>query len=314
MRLCIVICLFISILSFNLNAQMAIGDSASTSEPSYLEYNGLNYTCAPDSAPAIMSDSLITYWKDSTGKIQHVRKYVQLMNWLQCAVQSVTYTIVVNIPSADLFVYERGQRVFYSRVVVGKPATPTHTISASIKNVVLYPYWMVPKSIATKELLPQIKRNRAFLQNNNFQVLDNKGKVVDPTTIDWSLLSRAYFPYQLRQSTGCDNSLGVLKFDFYNPFSAYLHDTPEKYLFSRKNRFYSHGCIRVERAMELAQLLLRENRIAVDTLINNPCRLNVQPDYISLKMPANIFIVYSRAWPARRGELQFYNNVYHKSE
>jgi murein L,D-transpeptidase YcbB/YkuD len=229
-------------------------------------------------------------------------------------VQSDTRTIVVNIPSADLFVFEAGKRVFYSKVVLGKQSTPTHTVSSSMKYIILYPYWMVPKGIATKELLPQIKKDRAFLENNNFQVLNNSGKIVDPAMIDWSSLSRTFFPYQIRQSTGCDNSLGILKFDFYNPFSAYLHDTPEKYLFARKNRFYSHGCIRVERAMELAQFLLRENSIAVDTLVRNPCKLNEPPEYVLLKEPVNVFIVYSRAWPLENGELSFYDNIYHKPE
>jgi murein L,D-transpeptidase YcbB/YkuD len=293
---------------------MAIINSAATTEQPYVEYNGLKYQCEGDTLENYGNNSLVAKWKDSATKIPHVYYYLQVMSWLDCAIQSPRHTIVVNVPSADLYVFRQGNPVFYSRVVVGKPSTPTHTISSSIKNVVLYPYWMVPKSIATKELLPKIKHDRAFLTNNNFQVLDDRGRIVDPKTINWALLSRTYFPYQLRQSTGCDNSLGIIKFDFYNPFSAYLHDTPEKYLFSRKNRFYSHGCIRVEKAMELARLLLQDSSVAVDTLVNNPCRLNVNPQYVTLKTPVNLFIVYSRAWPAENGELHFYNNVYRRPE
>lgn len=297
-----------------LPAQMLIDDSMMARDQSFLEYNGLKYQCSDDTLDFYHGDSLLAYWKDSTASIGHVRKYVQLMKWLQCALQSDARTIVVNIPSADLVVFQGGKSIFYSKVVVGKPSTPTHTVSGNIKYIILYPYWMVPKSIATKELLPKIKRDREFLENNNFQVLDNNGKIIDPSLVDWASLSRTFFPYQLRQSTGCDNSLGILKFDFYNPFSAYLHDTPEKYLFSRKSRFYSHGCIRVEKAMELAHLLLADNSMAVDTLINNPCRINQRPEYVPLKAPVNIFIVYSRAWPTQQGELNFYNNIYRQPE
>ena len=308
-----ILLLSLTLLPLHMPAQIDSRDSASSGDRSFLEYNGLHYGCFTDTLKERPADTLLAYWEDSLDKIQHVRRYVQLMNWLQCALQSNFQTIVVNIPAADLFVFREGTPVFYSRVVVGKPSTPTHTVSGSIRNIVLYPYWMVPRSIATKELLPKIKKDPAFLENNNFQVLDNRGKIVDPAKVPWSSLSKTYFPYQLRQSTGCDNSLGILKFDFYNPFSAYLHDTPEKHLFSRESRFYSHGCIRVERAIELARLLLQDNGTAVDTLLYNPCRLYEQPRYVQLPSPVNVFIFYSRAWPNEAGDLRFFRNVYRKS-
>lgn len=314
MRDYMILLLSMTWLPLHLSAQMDSRDSAASGHRSFLEYNGLNYGCFTDTPKDRPADTLLAYWEDSLDKIPHVRRYAQLMNWLQCALQSNSQTIIVNIPSADLFVFRKGTPVFYSKVVVGKPSTPTHTVSSSIRNIVLYPYWMVPRSIATKELLPKIKKDQAFLENNNFQVLDNGGKIVDPAKVPWSSLSKTFFPYQLRQSTGCDNSLGILKFDFYNPFSAYLHDTPEKHLFSRESRFYSHGCIRVERAIELARLLLGENVIAVDTLLNNPCRLNEYPQYVPLSAPVNLFIVYCLAWPTEKGDLHFFRNVYRKPQ
>ena len=126
-------------LPLHMPAQIDSRDSASSGDRSFLEYNGLHYGCFTDTLKERPADTLLAYWEDSLDKIQHVRRYVQLMNWLQCALQSNFQTIVVNIPAADLFVFREGTPVFYSRVVVGKPSTPTHTVSGSIRNIDLYP-------------------------------------------------------------------------------------------------------------------------------------------------------------------------------
>lgn len=96
--------------------------------------------------------------------------------------------------------------------------------------------------------------------------LNNKGIIMDPYSIFWHALGTNYFPYLIRQSTGCDNALGLLKLNFLNPFSVYLHDTPTKALFSEYKRFFSHGCILLEKPMELGRLVLKNNQETIDTL------------------------------------------------
>jgi murein L,D-transpeptidase YcbB/YkuD len=220
--------------------------------------------------------------------------------------------IVVNIPSASLILYEKGKPILESRIVVGKKSTPTPTLSSKIDQVILYPYWNVPNKIAAKELLPMIKRYPKFLEENNYQVLNKEGKLVDADSVSWKQLSRYNFPYQLRQSTGCDNSLGIIKLNFYNPFSVYLHDTPWKYFFSLNKRYFSHGCMRVEKAVELARYVIRGNTTTLDTLVDKGCVENQQPQTIAATEAIPVFVVYHTAWTDAHGRLSFHEDIYNR--
>jgi murein L,D-transpeptidase YcbB/YkuD len=167
--------------------------------------------------------------------------------------------ILVNLPAARLQIVNRDSTHDMSmRVIVGKTGTQTPQFTSYVTSVITYPYWHVPYSIATKEMLPKIKRNPGYLAANELELLNNQGKVLDPYKINWSRVSPKNFKYKIRQSTGCDNALGVMKFDFNSPFSIYLHDTNRRDLFKNKDRFMSHGCVRVEKPMELAHYLLDE--------------------------------------------------------
>lgn len=221
--------------------------------------------------------------------------------------------IVVNIPSTGLELFEDSKRVLYSRVITGKKSTPTPTLASRATEVVLYPYWIVPYRIATRELLPHIKRDRHYLDNNQFEVLDRKGRVTDPADINWSSLGVNNFPYTIRQNTGCDNSLGIIKLNFYSPFTVYLHDTPGKSLFMLKQRFFSHGCIRVEEAVTLARLLLDDTSAGrMDALIKEGPQPDQKPVTIPLESTVLVFILYNTAWPDYEGRIRFYEDVYKK--
>jgi len=182
--------------------------------------------------------------------------------WL-AVLQERQEVIVVNIPAAWMRVYDYGTTGLEMKMVCGKPSTPTPTLTSTVNEVILYPYWHVPYKIATRELLPLIKMNRAFLDQGNYQVLNKAGKIVDPGTVNWKVLGPGNFPYTLRQSTGCDNALGLIKLNFDNPYSVYLHDTPNKMAFMLGKRFLSHGCMRMEKPFELARDLLPVNHIAI---------------------------------------------------
>jgi murein L,D-transpeptidase YcbB/YkuD len=218
---------------------------------------------------------------------------------------------IVNIPSANLYVYDGSTLLLSSRIIAGKRTTPTPLLSSMITEVIIYPYWHVPFKIATRELLPAIKRNVAYLESNNFQVLNSQGKVVDPYSINWRSLSTSYFPYQLRQSTGCDNSLGLLKFNFYNPFSVYLHDTPGKKLFQSSRRFFSHGCMRLEKPIEFALILMKEKREDIERLTKE-CLQNQTPKAVAIARPMQLVVLYSTAWYNEKGEVRFYEDIYQR--
>jgi L,D-transpeptidase YcbB len=220
--------------------------------------------------------------------------------------------LILNIPSAGFTVYEEGKILLESKVIVGKQSTPTPVLTSTITEVVIYPYWMVPFKIATRELLPAIKRNIGYLDANNYQVINNQGKVMNPYTINWHALSSSYFPYTIRQSTGCDNALGIVKFNFYNPFTVYLHDTPGKSLFTLNKRYFSHGCMRVEKPVELAHLVLGWNRIAIDTITAKGCLNKKSPLVIPVQKKLPVIIVYSTAWCTKEGTIRFYDDIYNR--
>jgi L,D-transpeptidase YcbB len=233
------------------------------------------------------------------------------IRWLHC-IKSAGRVVVVNIPSATLMLYEHGQVIMESRIIVGKSSTHTPTLTSRITEVILYPYWMVPRSIATKELLPHIRRNPGYLDANNMQVLNEQGKVVNPYQVNWSGLSTTYFPYVLRQSTGCDNSLGLVKLNFYNPYNVYLHDTPWKVLFAANKRYFSHGCMRVQKAMELARVVLRDNTVAIDTLQEKGCLINQRPIIVPANEHIPVFVLYNTAWPDSAAIVSFHEDVYRR--
>jgi L,D-transpeptidase YcbB len=245
-------------------------------------------------------------------RVAELKKALNTIRWLNCIVKNEP-TIIVNIPSATLLVYEQGKIIFESKVIVGKRSTPTPTLTSKANEVILYPYWMVPHSIATKELLPVIKRNPSYLNTNNYQVINEQGKIISPHAINWQTLGPGNFPYRIRQSTGCDNALGLIKLKFYNPYSVYLHDTPGKSLFNAGSRYFSHGCMRVEKAMELAHLLLAGNTIAVDTLEEKGCLRNQAPITVAATHPMNVIVLYNTAWFNSAGDISFSEDVYRKN-
>lgn len=220
--------------------------------------------------------------------------------------------IVANIPAAYLKVYDSDTVILQMKLIVGKRTTPTPTLLSMADEVILYPYWHVPFSIATKELLPLIKRSPSFLEQGNYQVLNQQGKITDPHKINWHRLSTKYFPYIIRQATGCDNSLGLLKLNFYSPFGVYLHDTPSAGLFGTNKRFYSHGCMRMEKPFELGHLLLKDNSIAIDTLEEKGCLLNQAPVVVQVKEKMPVLVWYNPIALNAAGKLIFYEDVYEK--
>ena len=169
--------------------------------------------------------------------------------------------IVVNIASATLRYYEYDSMKLRMKVVVGKPSTKTPRFAAHCNQVILYPYWNVPASITLNELLPKFKRDPQQVDELSMQLIDGKGNIIDHHKLNWRNYSKSYFPFRLRQSTGCDNSLGVIKFNLTSPLGVYLHDTNNKVAFMSGLRYYSHGCIRIEEPIELANYLLPKKSI-----------------------------------------------------
>jgi len=245
-------------------------------------------------------------------RLQELKNALNQLRWLRYY-KANGALVLVNIPSTELTLYMDSKPVLYSRVITGKKSTPTPTLGSRITEVVLFPYWTVPNKIAVRELLPHIKRDRQYLVENQFEILDRKGHIVDPSQVNWSQLGIGNFPYVIRQNTGCDNSLGIVKLNFYSPFGVYLHDTPGKNLFMLQQRFFSHGCVRVEEAVLLAHLLLKEQAGAMETLEAKGSQPDQHPVIFPVPGMAYVLILYNTAWPDAAGQVRFYENVYNRN-
>ncbi|QDK79267.1 L,D-transpeptidase family protein [Spirosoma sp. KCTC 42546] len=218
--------------------------------------------------------------------------------------------VVVNIPAGELNVFDRtGKRLLPMQVIAGKPDKRTPCMTTYIQDIVAYPYWNVPRNIALDEMLPRMKRNIAFIYNQNLQILDEKDKEVDPEEIDWDGLSTTNFPYRVRQASGCENSLGLLKFNLANPLAIYLHDTNSRDLFKlTSDRWRSHGCVRVQKPVELANLILDAQTF--DKAFLDKCLIDQKPRTLPIPKPFPVFITYNIADVDATGKLRFYKDVY----
>ena len=224
--------------------------------------------------------------------------------------------IQVNIPSFYLKLVDADTIVLVSKVVVGKPATSTPELSSSLSNMVTYPQWTVPESIIRKDILPHLRDDPGYLARKGFSLVDSKGEEVNPYGVDWSKYKTG-IPWRVVQGSGDDNALGVFKFNFNNPYSVYLHDTNQRYLFKNDNRALSHGCVRVEKWHAIASFIaerdsnsLKPGQIAgynIDS-INNWIS-NKQRKTILIKKRLPLFIDYFTC-VAKNGSIVFYNDVY----
>jgi murein L,D-transpeptidase YcbB/YkuD len=215
----------------------------------------------------------------------------------------------VNLPAFSLQIIDSDTLVFQSRVIVGGPKTRTPQLSSEISNFITYPQWTVPYSIIFKEMLPKIKEDVEYLDKQNLMVVDKNDSVIDPHNIDWSKINKNHFPYLLKQRQGDDNSLGVIKFNFRNKYSVYLHDTNARWLFGKSFRALSHGCVRVKEWQKLADFLVRADTIKYhpDTLRAWIQRQEKHMVYGFPKLP--IFIRYFSC-EGKNGQVKFYDDIY----
>lgn len=220
----------------------------------------------------------------------------------------------VNIPKYEMRVVEEDTIVMESRVIVGEPKHKTPLLKSTIRYFIIYPYWNVPFSIATKEILPILKRDTSYLRRKNFDVLNGYGEIITYTPINWKRYSKTYFPFRLRQRMGDDNSLGILKFNFENKYGVYLHDTDGRRLFKREMRALSHGCMRLEKFIDFARFLVRDDsvRYPFDSLKMD--LLKEEQKYVYLRRPLPIYVNYISAEVNEDGELFFFIDVYRRDE
>ncbi|MBA2250176.1 MAG: L,D-transpeptidase family protein [Chitinophagaceae bacterium] len=224
--------------------------------------------------------------------------------------------IWVNLPGYYLQVWDNDTVAMYSKVIVGKPTTRTPALNSRITDMVTYPKWTIPNSIIKKDILPALKRDPGYLARKGFSLLDGKGEVVNPYTITWAKYSKG-IPYKIQQGSGDDNALGIFKFNFNNPYSVYLHDTNQRYLFKNASRALSHGCVRVQEWEKLAFYIARNDSLSLaagDSLSYNSDSIKTwlaskERKRIVVKDRLPIFIRYFTC-ECKDGKIIFYDDIY----
>ena len=225
----------------------------------------------------------------------------------------------VNLSGYYLQLWQSDTIALYSKVVVGKPLTRTPELNSAISDMITYPQWTIPTSIIVKEILPGLKKDPGYLAEKGYSLLNEKNEEVDPYFIDWSKYKTG-IPYKVVQGSGDDNALGILKFNFPNKYSVYLHDTNQRYYFSRQFRSLSHGCVRVQEWQKLSQFILNNDSMYVVTKgKTNYTKTdsvtqwlsNKEKHYIPVRDRLPLFIRYFTC-EGRNGKIYFYDDIYNE--
>ncbi|GHB61149.1 hypothetical protein GCM10007390_13640 [Persicitalea jodogahamensis] len=242
-----------------------------------------------------------------------VAESLNAYRWMHRQSRGSERMVLVNINGAYLKGLDSlGNEELYMNVIVGKANTKTPGLDTYATNVITFPYWNIPTSIALGEMLPRIRENVYYLERNGIEVLDRKGQIVDPTTIDWEDISEDNFPYRFRQDTGEGNSLGFMKVNIQNPYAIYLHDTDVRTLFGTDQRWRSHGCVRLENPAELANYIAGE-KIVEDNFIEDALatpETDRKPKTHPLKNKVPTFLYFLPADVDKAGNLIYYKDVY----
>lgn len=242
-------------------------------------------------ADGVIRSSLIQELnKPVLSRLQQLMINMERMRWQPAEPKG--RMIVVNIPEFMLHVWDGKTREFAMEVIVGKEGNSTVMFSGSLEQIVFSPYWNVPESIVRNEILSSIEEDPYYLEEHDMEITGE----VDGLPV-------------VRQLPGDKNELGKVKFLFPNSFNIYFHDTPHKELFKKKQRAYSHGCIRLANAEKLANYLLKDNAEWTSKKIREAMNSGKEK-YVKIKDPIPVLINYYTAWVDENGVLQFRKDIY----
>lgn len=217
--------------------------------------------------------------------------------------------IFVNIPSYQLYYFRDGVLSLQSKVIVGRVDRKTPVMYSKLSNVVVNPPWNVPSGILAKDIIPKLAQDPGYAERASFEILDSGGNQIDPHSVNWSeYLNAKRVPYRIRQKAGDDSALGRYKFNMPTTDAIFLHDTPNRGLFGRKNRNLSSGCVRVEKSDELATILLKEAGWGLDKKKRVLSSKKTTSAQIHSDNP--VYLYYVTAW-VEGGKVQTLPDIYH---
>ena len=242
-------------------------------------------------------------------RIRQVERNLERWRWLPKSLGE--RYILVNIADFSLQVVEAGVPVMTMPVIVGTAYRKTPVFSGRMSYLEFAPYWYVPPTILREDKLPLIKADPGWMERNHYELIPFSKETfrqLEISEVDWKGIHAGNFPGLLRMKPGPWNPLGRVKFMFPNRYAVYLHDTPDRHLFTRSERSFSSGCIRIERPLDLAQYLLEGKGRNCDEILDllqgdHPVRVNL-PEAIP------VHLLYFTAWVDHTGTLQFRKDPY----
>jgi len=243
--------------------------------------------------------------------IEKIRLNLDRIKWLNQ--RGDKRHIVINIPAFTLFFEQDKRLIQQMRVIVGKKKNPTPIFSNTVKSIVLNPKWNIPKSIIQKEMIPKLIKNPNAMARRGIEIRSGWGadaKKVNPKSIDWGKYQYSNsVPFHFAQVSGSRNALGKVKFLFPNRFSVYMHDTPNKKLFNRSVRAFSHGCIRLAEPRELLKTFSSFNN-SVNFASSQKKLKGTKREFLALENRVPVDVVYLTAFVDYDGKLNFRNDIY----
>lgn len=217
--------------------------------------------------------------------------------------------IWVNLTDFTAAIMDDDRPTFVTRSVVGAKEEDRQSpeFSDVMEFMVINPSWYVPRSIVTKEYLPQLQRNSNAV--SHIEITDSRGRKVNRSSVDFSQFTENTFPYAMRQPPSRGNALGLVKFMFPNRHNIYLHDTPAKSLFGRQVRAFSHGCIRLNDPFDFAYALLAKQSANPQALFQERLATGKE-QRVNLAEPVPVHLVYRTAFTHTTGQLNFRPDIY----
>jgi len=238
-----------------------------------------------------------------------IKLNMERVRWMQQNIGDLY--IIVDVPVMELFFRKGGENVMHMRTVVGKPERQTPSLDANMANVVINPPWGVPPTIMKKDVMPGMsKSGLKYLKTKGLKVYDHKGNEIDASRVT----EKNYKQYVFRQDPGDDNALGYVKFNLPNKWDIYLHDTPHRNDFPKRNRFLSSGCIRLEQPQQMALYILGElenKRYTQERLDSVIQTHKTRWEILKTKIP--VHVLYLTTFEDTTGQhLRFIRDIYNR--
>jgi murein L,D-transpeptidase YcbB/YkuD len=238
-----------------------------------------------------------------SARIDQLRVNLERGRWMLQALNGTF--VLVDVAGYKVSFFRDATPIWQASVQVGKPYRATPIFRSEVTHVTFNPTWTIPPTILRKDVLPKLRKNLDYLTENNVRVYDRSGRQLDPAAIDWSNPG----PVTLRQDAGPDGALGQVAIRFPNRHAVYLHDTPHQKLFGKGQRAFSSGCIRVERPLELVELLFNDpghwSRPQIEAAIATGKTHNV-----NLPQPVPILLMYWTVDVRADGGITFKPDIY----